>query len=329
MKFSIIIPIYNGKETINECLDAILNQDYPKKDYELVIVNDGSTDNTLQVLHKKKMEFEKNGLTINIINFNKNRGRACAREAGAKNAKYTNLIFIDVRIILNNDCLKKSAEINYQPLLGTHERFDKYKDFFSTISYLINRKLFYPYFPQYLYAKELWIDEFNFDKTPKGLGDVVIDKKLFLSSIPKQKSKDSSDDTALLKNVVKQKKLLRHTDIKVKYLHRENFQEKIKHLFNRGPKFVDYYCKLNKIRFWLFIFLPTTTLIFLVTLLYVDLIYFLYWLGIIALILIIVSIWLAENIKDFLIIMFYLPIIGLIFEAGILKGLILKLMKRY
>lgn len=329
MKFSIIIPIYNGEETIVECLDAILNQDYSKKDYEVVTVNDGSIDNTLQILHKKKIEFKKNGLTLNILNFNKNKGRACAREAGARNAKYNNLVFIDARIILNDDCLRKSAEINYQPLLGTHEKFDKYKDFFSTISYLINRKLFYPYFPQYLYAKELWIDEFNFDKIPKGMGDVVIDKKLFLSSIPKQKSKESSDDTALLKNVVKQKKLLRHTDIKVKYLHRENFQEKIKHLFNRGPKFVDYYCKLNKVHFWFFIFLPTIALIFIITLLFIDLIYFLYWLGIMILILIIASIWLAENIKDFFIIMIFLPTMGLIFEIGILRGLLLKLMKRY
>lgn len=44
MKYSIIIPVYNGEETIGRCLDSILTQDHP--DTEIILINDGSTDGT-------------------------------------------------------------------------------------------------------------------------------------------------------------------------------------------------------------------------------------------------------------------------------------------
>jgi glycosyltransferase involved in cell wall biosynthesis len=46
--FSIILPVYNAEETIEETLQSIKNQDYT--DYELVIINDGSNDNTLELI---------------------------------------------------------------------------------------------------------------------------------------------------------------------------------------------------------------------------------------------------------------------------------------
>ena len=45
MKFSIIVPIYNVEKYLPQCIDSILNQDY--KDFELILVNDGSPDDSL------------------------------------------------------------------------------------------------------------------------------------------------------------------------------------------------------------------------------------------------------------------------------------------
>lgn len=45
MKISIIIPVYNAEKCIEKCIDSIINQTY--KDWELIIVDDGSIDNSL------------------------------------------------------------------------------------------------------------------------------------------------------------------------------------------------------------------------------------------------------------------------------------------
>ena len=50
MKISVIIPVYNGKQYIQRCLDSVKNQTYP--DIEIIVINDGSTDGSERVLQK-------------------------------------------------------------------------------------------------------------------------------------------------------------------------------------------------------------------------------------------------------------------------------------
>ncbi|WP_299117073.1 glycosyltransferase [uncultured Winogradskyella sp.] len=49
MKLSILIPMYNVEDYIGNCLDSVINQDIPKEDYEIIILNDGSTDNSYEI----------------------------------------------------------------------------------------------------------------------------------------------------------------------------------------------------------------------------------------------------------------------------------------
>ena len=72
MNISIVIPVYNGEETLERCLNCITNIVYPKRSLDILLVNDGSTDNTLKIAEKYK--------TIRIINLEKNSGRIIARE---------------------------------------------------------------------------------------------------------------------------------------------------------------------------------------------------------------------------------------------------------
>ena len=53
IKLSVIIPIYNCENYLSRCLDSILNQTF--NDYEVICINDGSNDGSLEILNKYSM----------------------------------------------------------------------------------------------------------------------------------------------------------------------------------------------------------------------------------------------------------------------------------
>ena len=87
-KISIIVPIYNVEKYLNRCIESILNQTF--KDFELILVNDGSTDNSLEICkHYKDIDDR-----ICIID-KKNGGLSSARNAGLDIAKGEYIGFVD------------------------------------------------------------------------------------------------------------------------------------------------------------------------------------------------------------------------------------------
>ena len=86
---SIIIPVYNVELYLKECLDSIfVNQDIRQK-FEVIIVNDGSTDSSLNILNEYRNQHD-----FILISQN-NQGIGAARNAGIKSAKGKYLIFAD------------------------------------------------------------------------------------------------------------------------------------------------------------------------------------------------------------------------------------------
>lgn len=98
MKLSVIVPCYNEEDVIekffNECVNSFANKSY---DYEIVFVNDGSRDKTLEKL--KKIYDDNKSLNINIIDFSKNFGKEAAMLAGLKNCigDYVSIIDADLQ----------------------------------------------------------------------------------------------------------------------------------------------------------------------------------------------------------------------------------------
>ena len=87
-KLSVIVPVYNVAQYLPQCLDSIINQAF--RDIEIICVNDGSTDNSLEIL---KSYAEKDG-RIHIVN-KANGGHTSARKAGVSIAKGEYIVFVD------------------------------------------------------------------------------------------------------------------------------------------------------------------------------------------------------------------------------------------
>ena len=86
---SIIVPCYNVERYVGDCLDSILSQDATCA-FEVVAVNDGSTDGTPQILER----YASNDARVRVIH-QKNRGFSGARNVGIDNARGRVLMFVD------------------------------------------------------------------------------------------------------------------------------------------------------------------------------------------------------------------------------------------
>jgi len=111
--YSIIIPVYNGAEHLEACLTALVNQDYPRDLYEILVVNDGSTDGSPEIAAR---------FPVRLVHLPSNQGRIAARNAGAEAAAQDTLVFNDVRVVPEREYLKKADIRNYQPLMPGSKR---------------------------------------------------------------------------------------------------------------------------------------------------------------------------------------------------------------
>lgn len=91
-KISVIVPCYNVGYFIDRLLDCLVRQTMPLSDFEIILINDASTDNTLEKLMTWEEKYED---SIIIINFEENMGQGTARNVGMENASGEYIAFID------------------------------------------------------------------------------------------------------------------------------------------------------------------------------------------------------------------------------------------
>lgn len=164
VKVSVVIPYYNSKKTILRALHSVVNQTY--RDFEIILINDGSTDNSEQVVN----EFTIKNKNIKMININQtNLGPSKARNTGIKIAKgeyvafldsddswnknkleiqmkfikknkYVSILGCDYNVIKNNDIV-----INKSNSTGKYIKVDFYKrlfkNYFSTPTVIVKKKV--------------------------------------------------------------------------------------------------------------------------------------------------------------------------------------------
>lgn len=116
-KFSIIVPVYNVEKYIEDCLKSIFNQSY--KDFEVIVVNDGTKDNSMEIVKK---------YDVTIIN-QENSGLSVARNTGVKKAKGEYILFLDSDDYIEKDLLKKiNNNLNDNPDIIRYQIKETFED---------------------------------------------------------------------------------------------------------------------------------------------------------------------------------------------------------
>lgn len=155
-QLSIIVPAYNSEDTIKECIESVIHQK-TNTDYELVIVNDGSTDNTKRIVESI------DNVNIRIIN-QENRGFSGARNRGIDEAKGKHIMFLDSDDMLVGDCIDsmmcKIEENDADIIQGSYYAFDnnhKNTNILNNETICDDRKVNQPGYPwAKIYKKELF-----------------------------------------------------------------------------------------------------------------------------------------------------------------------------
>lgn len=171
-KVSVIVPVYNVQEYLEKCLLSIINQDF--ESFEIIIINDGSTDNSSEILAKHIFRKE----NVKIFH-QENSGLSSARNLGLKNAKGEYIYFVDsddyiapkALKILYEAAIKNNLEIinynaiyfgdNYSGKIREDERIIKsgfnnlgIVDGFSFYRHGLKKKFYNPGVQYYFYKSE-------------------------------------------------------------------------------------------------------------------------------------------------------------------------------
>lgn len=108
MKISVVVPCYNCSTTIETCIASVFNQSYLP--YEIILVDDGSKDSTLDKLQEIKQKYALKAVEITVVT-QENQGPSTARNRGLLLAKGNWIAFLDSDDVWHTDKLQKQVEV--------------------------------------------------------------------------------------------------------------------------------------------------------------------------------------------------------------------------
>lgn len=109
-RVSVIVPVYNGERTIGECVESIFAMSFPVDDFELLLIDNASTDGTPKILDRY------NGRAL--ILHEPKRGPAAARNCGLRKAKGEIVAFTDADCVVDRDWLTRIIAALDDPAAG-------------------------------------------------------------------------------------------------------------------------------------------------------------------------------------------------------------------
>ena len=155
-KISFVIPMYNAEKYIEECINSIINQDYPNK--EIIVVDDESTDESVKICNSKY-----NGI-IKLITKN-NFGAPAARNVGINEATGKYIMLID-----SDDCLSSDNTIISRMIKKMQ---DENSDIIMGNMNVINEK------SEFIKEKKLYFEEIKNEKLKRCLANPLPSNKIY------------------------------------------------------------------------------------------------------------------------------------------------------
>ncbi|HVX58692.1 MAG TPA: glycosyltransferase [Candidatus Saccharimonadales bacterium] len=330
-RFSIILPTYSGLATLPQTLASILAQDLSSINCELIVVIDGPSKQLKDLVESRRNELEAKKIDLSLVQFKKNKGRFEARVAGAETAKHGQLLFLEDRVFLEDNYFSKLASLDQRLMLSNvieaKSKSNLIADSLSSVRKLVYGASWGQDFEDYLITAD------NFEKSPKGLASLWVPKDDFLGACEqfakdRHATRDSSDDTGVLRLLIENTgPIYRTSHLRIYYQPRTGLGESVKHLFERGPKFVDYYKKPGT-KFFPVLAGVYVGMVVLVGALVLKPIWVLWGLIAFLLMVLLLASRTASTIVEGLRITIGLPLVILIFVGGILKGTLQALAKR-
>ncbi len=110
---SLIMPVHNEENIIRSKLDNFRQLEYPEDKFKLIIVSDGCTDRTIDIIQKCS-----GSLNVQIVEVNERRGKANALNTGLQYVDTELVVFSDASILLETDALKQLVKPFEDPLIG-------------------------------------------------------------------------------------------------------------------------------------------------------------------------------------------------------------------
>jgi glycosyltransferase involved in cell wall biosynthesis len=247
---SVIIPSFNSAEWLPSTVAALAQAvARTELNVELVIVDDGSTDETESVTRQLALEHE---FPIRRI-AQENQGVFIAVWNGLRAATSERLLILNARLLLDADSLRFVADQLPEertvetwnghvatdpgsPLVG---RFWEVPTFVFWGGYLGN-------------PRPTLITAANFDRVPKGTGCLIVSRAMleraYLASWPADDERFTSDDTKLLRYIAAQRPIRLEPGFSAVYRPRTTFPKFLSHARNRGTLFVDSYAGTSALR---------------------------------------------------------------------------------
>lgn len=154
MKISVIIAAYNAEKYLAETLDSIVSQTID--DYEILVVNDGSTDSTLEILESYAQDYSR----LKVID-KENGGPSSARNKALDVAKGEFVYFLDADDIVELDALQclyeRAVEQKADLVIAKYDIFNQYRNFVvNDLNQLVMQDKIEKYDPQILWTFSLW-----------------------------------------------------------------------------------------------------------------------------------------------------------------------------
>lgn len=181
---SIVVPVYNAERFLNETINTVLNQTY--ESWELLLVNDCSTDDSVNIIEKYKDK------RIKLINNKKNQGAAESRNNGIKKAKGAYLCYLDADDLWDKEKLEK--QINFMKKNDCAFSFTGYE--FADANGVPNgKKVYIPKeinYNQALKNTTIWTSTVMFDMKKLTKEDIYM---------PDVKSEDTASWWSILKKI--------------------------------------------------------------------------------------------------------------------------------